>query len=148
VKVATALKNVSRLAFDSAPIIYYVEGRPGYTDRMRTIVRLMTKGQITAFSSVITLTEVLVKPLAQGNIKLVNNYRNMLLSGRAFHLISITPNIAEHGADLRARYNLKTPDALQIAVALDQHCDAFLTNDLGLKRVTEVQVLVLDELSL
>lgn len=35
-----------------------------------------------------------------------------------------------------------------MAVAIHQQCDAFLTNDLSLKRVTEVQVLVLDELEL
>jgi hypothetical protein len=35
-----------------------------------------------------------------------------------------------------------------VAVAIHQQCDAFLTNDLSLKRVTEVQVLVLDELEL
>jgi predicted nucleic acid-binding protein len=39
-------------------------------------------------------------------------------------------------------------DALQIAVALEAGCEAFLTNDRTLKRVTELRVLVLDELEL
>ncbi len=39
-----------------------------------------------------------------------------------------------------------TPDALQIAAALHRGCQAFLTNDITLKRVTNVQVLILDEL--
>jgi predicted nucleic acid-binding protein len=41
---------------------------------------------------------------------------------------------------------LRLPDALQIAVALEAGCEAFLTNDLTLKRVVELRVLVLDDL--
>ena len=51
-------------------------------------------------------------------------------------------------AGFRARYHLLLPDALQIAVALEAGCEAFLTNDLTLKRVTDLRVLVLDELKL
>jgi predicted nucleic acid-binding protein len=49
---------------------------------------------------------------------------------------------------LRATYNLKTPDALQVAAALHAGCDIFLTNDFGIKRVKEIHVLVLDDLEL
>lgn len=56
--------------------------------------------------------------------------------------------LAEQAADLRARYNLRTPDAVQIATAIDTGCDAFLTNDIALKRVTEICVIVLSELTL
>jgi predicted nucleic acid-binding protein len=49
---------------------------------------------------------------------------------------------------LRARYNLRTPDALHVATRIDATCDAFLTNDAGIKRVIEIAVLVLDELEL
>jgi predicted nucleic acid-binding protein len=54
--------------------------------------------------------------------------------------------IAEQSADLRARYNLRTPDALQIAATLSVGCQAFLTNDKKLSNVTELQVIVLDDL--
>jgi predicted nucleic acid-binding protein len=61
-------------------------------------------------------------------------------------LILIDSAVAERAADLRARHNLRTPDALQIAAALETGCQAFLTNDTQLKRVTELRVLILDEL--
>jgi hypothetical protein len=35
---------------------------------------------------------------------------------------------------------------VKVAAALAAGCNAFLTNDLGLKRVTELPILVLDEL--
>lgn len=54
--------------------------------------------------------------------------------------------IAERAAHLRAQYRLRTPDAIHIATAMIAGCDAFLTNDLNLKRVQEIRVLVLEEL--
>jgi predicted nucleic acid-binding protein len=53
---------------------------------------------------------------------------------------------AERAARLRATHRLKTPDALQVAVASQAGCEAFLTNDRALRRVTEINVLVLADL--
>jgi predicted nucleic acid-binding protein len=41
--------------------------------------------------------------------------------------------VSQKAADIRVRYGLKLPDALQIASALVAGCDAFLTNDAGQK---------------
>lgn len=51
--------------------------------------------------------------------------------------------MAETAAQLRAKYGLKTPDALQIATALEHHADYFLTNDHRLNSVTEINVITL-----
>jgi len=63
-------------------------------------------------------------------------------------MIDVDGMIAERAADLRARYNLRTPDAIHIATAIVAGCDAFLTNDLALRRVTELRVLTLSTLAL
>ena len=55
--------------------------------------------------------------------------------------------VAYLAADLRARYNLRTPDAIQIATAILTGCDAFLTNDDGLRRVSaEMPVIIMHEI--
>ncbi|MBN8591917.1 MAG: PIN domain-containing protein [Anaerolineae bacterium] len=146
-KVAQALASVATLALDTAPLIYYLELNTTYLPRLDIVFNEIGQGHIQVYTASITLTEVLTKPIREGNQQLQMSYRNLLTSTNNIALISINPTIAERAAELRARYNLKTPDALQIAVALYQQCDAFLTNDLGLKRVTEVQVLVLDDLT-
>ncbi len=70
------------------------------------------------------------------------------MSNQDLQLLPITTGIAELAADLRARYNLRTPDALHVAAAIDGGCDAFLTNDVDIRHVKEIKVLVLDELEL
>ena len=59
--------------------------------------------------------------------------------------LSLHKFVGMHAAELRARYNLGLADALQFAVALKAGCDIFLTNDIALKRVTELEVVVLNE---
>ncbi len=145
-KLDEALASVTVLGFDTAPLIYFVERHPAYVDMMREVLRRVDTGALMGYSSVVTLTEVLTQPKRVGNTTVETEYRDLLLHSRNFGLVSIDASIAEQAADLRARYRLRTPDALQIAAALTAGCEAFLTNDPPLKRVAELQVLVLDEL--
>jgi predicted nucleic acid-binding protein len=105
-------------------------------------------GIVSGISSVITLTEVLTKPKQTGNQRLEREYRSLLLQSRHVSLVEVDTVIAERAADLRARWRIRTPDALHIATALDAGCQAFLTNDHALRRVTDLQILVLDDLEL
>jgi predicted nucleic acid-binding protein len=76
---------------------------------------------------------------------LVRQFRDVIMAGVHTHYVGVDA-VAESAAELRARYNLSLTDALQMAAALAAGCDAFLTNDTALKRVTELRVLVLDDL--
>lgn len=145
-KISDALSKVKVLCVETAPFIYYTERHPAYVTKMHDIFLRIHQGKIEVFTSTITLTEVLTKPLKANDVQLVKTYHEMLENTQNIVLVPVDNAIANRAAELRAQYNLKTPDALQIAVAIESHCDAFLTNDLGLKRVTEIKVLVLDEL--
>jgi len=147
-KLKDALLNVNLVGLDTSPFIYFVERHPLYVDVMREVFRRITDGDLKASSSVITLTEVLVQPLRQKDKTLADKYRNLLYKAANFKLLPISFLVSETAAELRAKYNLRTPDALQIAAALENGCEAFLCNDNGLKRVTELKVLILDELTL
>lgn len=147
-KANELLNNTQRLYIETAPLIYYVEVNPNYAARMDAVIAAVEDGSIEAYSSVLTLTEVLVHPLKEANNALAQQYRDTLMHNQDLRLVPITAGIAESAADLRARYNLRTPDALHVAAAIDNGCDAFLTNDIGIRRVTEINVVVLDELEL
>ncbi len=147
-KLTPALQGVRRLYVEAAPLIYYVEEHPVYVQRMEAIISFIENTPIEAVSSVISLAEVLNQPIKLGRNDLEKAYRDILISGEYFRLLPVVQSIAESAARLRAYHNLRTPDALHIATALDAQCDAFLTNDNGLKRITQVRVLVLDNLEL
>jgi predicted nucleic acid-binding protein len=46
---------------------------------------------------------------------------------------------------LRAKYAIRIPDAIQIAVGIIYGADTFLTNDSDLKKVKDIKVLVLED---
>lgn len=141
-----ALGGVTRLCIDTSPIIYFVEAHPRYDAIVTSIFEHIDKGELVGITSVVSLTEVLVQPLLRGNTYLQHQYRNLLLNSRNFHTLPIDHEAAEVAANIRSRYRVRTPDAIQIAVALVHGCEAFVTNDGALQRVSELRVLVLDQL--
>lgn len=147
-KLDDAFRGVSFVGLDTSPFIYFVERNLLYVNVMRAIFKRLTDRDFEACSSVITLTEVLVQPLRQKNQTLADQYRDLLYNGINFKLLPLNSTIAERAAGLRAKYNLRTPDALQISTALENGCDAFLCNDKNLKKVAEIKVLILDEIKL
>ena len=147
-KLDAALAGVTRLAFDTSPVIYFVEAHPQYDVVVTEVFQRVADGALAGYTSVITLSEVLVQPLLRGDAHLAQEYRDLLLRSRNFQTLPVDSAVAEQAAGLRARYRLRTPDVVQIAVALEASCEAFLTNDAALRRVSELRVLVLDELEL
>jgi predicted nucleic acid-binding protein len=77
---------------------------------------------------------------------LAEEYRNILLQSPALTAVPLDEGIAEGAAELRARHNLRTPDAVQIATAIRSGASWFLTNDAGLANLAEISVLVLKQL--
>jgi predicted nucleic acid-binding protein len=145
VKLAVALEGIRRLYIDTAPVIYHVEANPKYLGLTRRIFHLVKSGTILAVASPVTLAECLVHPYRSGDQELIERFRNTVTAARNTLYISID-DVAEHAAELEARYALDLPDSFQLAAALAAECNAILTNDREMKRVTEIRVLVLDEL--
>lgn len=146
--VSDALDGITRLGMDTSPFIYYLEDKPPYADLCELVFRRITAGQITAYTSMVTLTETLVHPLRNGDAALEAEYLALLSETEGITSLPVDSIIARRAAGLRARYALRTPDALQLATAIGAGCEAFLTNDRGLRRVMELRVLVLDELTI
>lgn len=81
-----------------------------------------------------------------GDRRLEHEYRSLLQHSRHFALVPIDEATANQAAVLRARYKLRTPDALQLAAAISCGCQAFITNDRALDRVQELKVLLVEEM--
>ena len=68
------LARVRSVFIDTAPVIYYIEAHPLYGPLVQDIVAAFQSGRLSAFSSVITLVEVLPKPIEAGNEALAKQY--------------------------------------------------------------------------
>lgn len=140
------MAELRHLGVDTAPFIYFIENHPSFASPIQSIIERAEAGEIKLVTSVLTLTEVLSQPLEKRAAGIADAYRAVLLKSPELSLRPIDRATAEQAAELRAAYRLKTADALQIATALQSGCEAFLTNDLELRRVREIPILCLNEL--
>ncbi|MCL2939483.1 MAG: type II toxin-antitoxin system VapC family toxin [Trichodesmium sp. MAG_R02] len=147
-KVNNAIQGIRRLFLDTAPIIYYVENHPNYYELTQVIFDGIDEGLLLGVTSPISLSECLVYPYKLGLIALAQDFIYLIVDGENINFVLIDEDIGNLAAQMRARYNLSLTDALQIATAIQSNCDAFLTNDLQLKRVNELSILVISELTL
>ena len=134
------------VGLDTAPLIYFIEENPNYLDVTNAFFEAMFRGEFSVVISVLTITEVLVYPLRQGNTALAQQYREILFNSQGLTTIEVFPEIAENATQLRANYNLRTPDAIQMATAIRGGTSFFLTNDARLPSLLALSVLVLDRL--
>jgi len=134
------------VALDTAPLIYLIEENPAYIQLVTPFFESLDRGDFLAIASTVTLLEVLTQPYRQKQSTLVQQYREVLLHSENLVTVSVSSEIAERAARLRADYNIATPDAIQMATALESNVKFFLTNDLGLPSLANLRLLILDQL--
>ena len=134
------------VALDTAPLIYFIEDHPKYSDAVGLFFDSLAAGEFQVVTSVITLLEVLVHPFRSNNQALAAQYREILVHTEGLRIEPFNPEIAEAAAQLRASYGIRTPDAIQLATASKGSASFILTNDSNLPAVSGMQVLLLDQL--
>jgi len=146
VKLSHDIAGINSVFIDTAPIIYYIQAHSEFGPLAREVVKAFQSGKLIAYSSVITLTEVLPKPIEINDLILATKFSHFLKHAKHLTLVEISEGVAEAAGNLRGRYPfLKTIDALQLAVALDIGVDAFITNDMKLKQIKELNVMLLKD---
>lgn len=144
--LSNELAQIETIFIDTAPVIYYIEAHPQFGPLAMEIVNAFQSGKIAAFSSVITLAEVLPKPIEVNDERLAKKFTEFLKYGKNLSLVEISMVIAERAGRLRGQYpNIKALDAIQISTAIDVGADAFITNDKKLEQIKEIKVLVLKD---
>jgi hypothetical protein len=102
---------------DTAPLIYFIEKHPTYSLYFCRFLSPWSAAKCKWSPSTLTLTEVLVHPYRDGNPDLAERYLQILLHARHLRMIALSPAIAAEAARVRADFQMKTPDAIQLATA-------------------------------
>ena len=133
-----------KIALDAMIFIYAFEGHSAYLPLLQPFFREVEKGRIATVTSTITLAECLVRPLRAKAIELAARYKTLFHDFPHLSVIPVTEEIAEAAAWLRAKHQMKTPDAIQLATAFMSESHFFLTNDEDLPQVEGIRILLLD----
>ncbi len=125
---------------DTNSVIYHVERIEPYLSASKPLWDALDVGLVEVVASDLSLLEVLVKPLRDGNVSLVNLYRTVMLGTVGLTALPITHSILEEAARIRALFGLKSPDAIHAATSLAAGAKQFVTNDAVFRRVPGLAV--------
>ena len=109
---------------DACLLTYAIENHPVRADKVREALACES-GERFAVSPLIEM-ECLVKPFKSGDMRLQHRYASGLSE---FPQLPLPEAVFLQAAQLRARFGLKTPDALHLACAQHHGCAALWTND-------------------
>ncbi len=132
---------------DTSIFIYFVEQHPTYADLVRPIFAAADREELELVTSAITMLEVLVVPYRAGNAAIAERYEKLLTHSRGVRLVGVDALQLRAAAHLRSRFNVRTPDALQLAAAISTGCNTFVTNDRRLPAVIGLNIVQLNDLS-
>lgn len=141
------LVGAGPVAIDTAVFIYFVERHPTYAALVRPLFEAADRGDLLLVTSAVTLLEVQVVPYRVGDSALAERYEALLTRSRGLTMVDLDRGLLRTAAQLRARFNVRTPDALQLAAALSSRCTAFVTNDRRLPDIVGLRVLQLRDLA-
>lgn len=141
------LRRHRRVGVDTSPFIYQTEDHPAYGPLSNALFRWIAAGRSVGITSTLTVTEVLALPYRQAPPGVADDILGILIQMVNIEWLSPSIGIADRAARARAVYKLRTPDAIQLATAITAGATGFITNDKDFRRVTDVEILILDDLT-
>ena len=140
------LAKAKVIGLDTPIFIYFLENNERYGPLAQITINGIEKGKWQGVTSTITLMEITVRPWQLGREAAAREYEAILVHFPNLSVVDVDRNVARAAAQLRAKYNLSPPDALQVAASLSFGAKAFLTNDKRLAKLQElIDILVLDD---
>lgn len=134
-----------RLYLDAAIFIYLIENPSNYSLALNDLRSFMLASPGQSFTSELTHCEVLAKPFALRDPRLIRLYESLLLESGAIAVVPTTREIYLRAAMLRGEFGLKTPDAIHMASAIESGCTAFLTNDRRIRGPKQMAILTMSD---
>ncbi len=90
--------------------------------------------------------KLITKPKQLGRNDIIAKYRDYFTNSDNLSIYPLNLMVSEKVAEIRAQYNFKTPDAIQIATAIVCGSDYIITNNKEWKKIKEVPILILSDM--
>ena len=137
--------NYKKVFIDTAPFIYFFEGNSDLSLKSRDIFLKLINEGCEILTSYISEVEMKVIPQRNKQTKKMIAMDSFI---EEFNINKLNIGSKEYKIALaiRADYTfIKLIDAFQLAIALNNKCDFFITNDKELKKYDKIKVLLVNE---
>jgi predicted nucleic acid-binding protein len=134
-----------RIFLDTPIIIYLIEKNPAFFESVSLFIAESIEADCSLFTSVLTTAEFGIKPRKLNRLSTIHIFEKTVKS--LLEVKEIDWEVAEISTILRAKYfSLRAMDSLQIACAIRNKCNRFVTNDRRLRAIKEINIQLITEL--
>ncbi len=130
------IPNGSKVLLDTVALIYFLEANERYSKMAEKIFGRIESGELQGVLANLVFAELLVPLYRSGDPQAVAGLVNRILNFRNLEVVTLTTEISIEAARLRAKYSLRTPDAIHAATAIITQASGILTNDKRLAVLT------------
>ncbi|MEO7774188.1 MAG: type II toxin-antitoxin system VapC family toxin [Steroidobacteraceae bacterium] len=143
------LRGHRKVLIDTSVWIYHFEQHLEFGRAASAVVEALEEGRFQCVVSELTLLELTVRPLQLGRQDVADEYELLLSHFPNVQLEPVTREILLAAAALRARYRVRTPDAILLATGIGREATAAVTNDDAWRAVsgTGMEVFLLSDRS-
>lgn len=121
---------------DTNPLIYLTEGNPAFKDQMADLFEALDAADARLITSELALTEVLVRPLRDGDTALIDAYERLF--DTLVEPLPVSREVLLMAAQLRAQTpSLRTPDAIHVATSALAQASHFVSGDAGIRTLPQ-----------
>lgn len=134
-----------RVLIDTSIWIYHLEQHPRWGGIAGEVLAAVEAGRYTGIASELVLLELTVKPLQLQRQDVADEYELRLSHFPHLDLLPVTREVLLDAAALRARFRLRTADAIQLATGMQAGATVAVTNDAAWQKLPGIEVLLLSD---
>ena len=131
---------------DANIFIYFVEGAGAERETATALFLEAADRGIRLVTGEISIAECLRGVIGQDEATAASIYRDLFSNGSIVEMVAADPILYEYAALAGSLFSLKLVDAIHLASAVMADCDAFLTNDKGIRGPETLQIIRLSDL--
>ena len=132
---------------DTMIFIYFLERHPVYYEFLCDFFTQIERGDLRGLISSLVFTELLIPLYRTDRSKEAKSLAELIANFPNIEIFPLSLEIALEAARLRAKYTIRTPDAIHAATALKGKAQILLTNDKHFLTLTdEIKVILIKDL--
>jgi len=138
------LSRVVRVHVDASVLALHLTGNARFTPLTRAVLELLADGGLRGSTSSLSVYQLLVEAYRRGEAETAATAERYLTTIPGLTIVDVTPAIARQASQVRAQLGGSTERAVQIATALSEQAELYLTQRSAFRRVAGMGVESLD----
>ena len=134
------LDRVSRVHVDASVLALHLTGNGRFTPLTRVLFERLADGALSGSTSALSIYQLLVEAYRRGEAETAATAERYLTTIPGLDVVDVTPAIARQASQVRAQLGGKPERAVQIATALSERAEIYLTQRSPFRRVAGMGV--------